>query len=112
MSREKETALRQLKLLLPLLWDAETSSDPENWKRNKAAWGQCAVTALLVQDLFGGELRRVVATLPDGREISHYFNGLDNGMLDLTRTQFPEGTTFSTPETRARQCVLSFHPVD
>ena len=105
-------------------WSVETSSDPDGWrKRNPVkrkrlirvperlnpAWGQCAVTALIVQDLVGGDLVRVVATLPDNSEVSHYFNRLVDGRdVDLTRHQFPEGTIFSRPERRTRQYVLSY----
>lgn len=45
---------------------------------------QCAVTALLIQDLYGGRLVR--GTTPTG---SHYWNELPDGtIVDLTRQQF------------------------
>jgi hypothetical protein len=46
--------------------------------------GQCAVTALVVQDAYGGRLLRGEV---EGR--SHYWNLLQNGRsVDLTRDQF------------------------
>src|ERR1700724_3464771 len=37
-------------------WSRDTSSDAEHWSASNPAWGQCAVTALIVQDLLGGHL--------------------------------------------------------
>ena len=74
-------------------WMAETSSDPDNWTRENPAWGQCAVTAVVVNDYRGGRIIWSEALLPDGRKISHYFNIIKNGSeVDFTRSQFPEGT--------------------
>lgn len=85
-------------------WSAETSADP-SWTIGNPALGQCAVTALVVQDRYGGELLRVV-----NRGASHYFNRLPNGVeVDLTREQFV-GWEPSKPEIRTREYVLSFEP--
>jgi len=78
-------------------WSRETSSDPANWSEENPAWGQCAVTALIVNDYLGGEIVWALARLPNGKEASHYFNKIDNEdflacPVDLTRTQFPQGT--------------------
>lgn len=54
------------------------------------ARGQCAVTALLVQEWFGGELLRAVVEMPDGSTESHYWNRITGmGEIDLTREQYP-----------------------
>lgn len=94
--------------LFGVIWSRETSSDGEGWQETNKAWGQCAITALLIQDLFGGTLRRCKAILPDGRSISHYFNLVDGRVVDLTQQQFPAGTTFTADEERSREYVLSF----
>lgn len=48
-------------------------------------WGQCAVTALVVQDLFGGDLLRAV--IPGHG--SCYWNRIPGmGEVDLTREQY------------------------
>lgn len=50
--------------------------------------GQCAVTALVVQDIFGGELLRAEC-LDRGSWGSHYWNQIPGmGEVDLTRAQF------------------------
>lgn len=76
-------------------WDAETSASPEKWSPENRALGQCAVTACIVQDYLGGDVLNTVATLPDGSTDSHYYNVIDGEEVDLTRSQFPDGTTFT-----------------
>jgi hypothetical protein len=39
-------------------WSEATSADSERWTGRNPAWGQCAVTALSVQDYLGGTLLR------------------------------------------------------
>ncbi|MDP3698862.1 MAG: hypothetical protein Q8R47_04700 [Nanoarchaeota archaeon] len=106
--------LSRLEEALPKCWAKETSSDPENWNHDNPAWGQCAVTALIVNDYLGGEIVWAEAKLPDGRGISHYFNNLDEKEIDLTRRQFPEGTIIPAGVEKRKQYpttrdyVLSF----
>ncbi len=87
----------RLEKILQKSWIKETSSDPEKWNKNNPSFGQCAVTALIVNDYFGGKL--VWAPVKVGsKEISYYFNKIDDkkvGLtkeIDLTKSQFPEGT--------------------
>src|ERR1019366_724345 len=84
-------------------WGPDTAYDPAAWSPHCPERGQCAVTALIIQDHLGGDLLRAVA----GGD-SHYWNLLPSGEeLDLTRAQFasfaPEGTAV-----RSRGQVLSF----
>ena len=102
-----------LDVALSFCWSADTSSDPDAWSAHNPAWGQCAVTAVVVQDLLGGEIVWTEAVLPDGRHISHYFNLIHGAEVDLTRRQFPNGTRLSpgVPKTKGfsstRAYVLS-----
>jgi hypothetical protein len=73
-------------------WIRETSSEP-NWTPENPAFGQCAVTALIVNDYLGGKIVWAEAVNPEGSKISHYFNTVDGKVIDFTRCQFPEGTT-------------------
>jgi hypothetical protein len=85
-------------------WTKSTSADPERWSRQNPALGQCAVTALVVQDLFGGDLLRAHV-----RGVSHYWNRLPSGEeIDLTRQQFGDIAGFPRGELKARSFVLSF----
>ena len=49
-----------LQKLLQKAWSKETSFEPDNWTPENPAWGQYAVTALVVQDFFGGELKKLL----------------------------------------------------
>ena len=87
-----------------MIWDRFTSASPDEWTPENPARGQCAVTALIVQDMFGGELLR---TTVDGE--SHYLNVIGDGTLvDLTAQQFARVGYDSEPEPRDREYVLSF----
>ena len=88
-----------LALKLRQAWQRETSSDPAGWAPQNPAWGQCAVTACIVQDVLGGDIVWAEAKTPAGNTISHYFNKLaDGSVVDLTRDQFPAGTSLSPPD--------------
>jgi hypothetical protein len=84
-------------------WSRETSDDPGRWSCDNPARGQCAVTALIVQDFFGGDLLRGNINLTP-----HYWNLLPNRCeLDLTKNQFKEVVFWGTPTQSCRQFVLS-----
>lgn len=77
-----KTALA-LRARLETLWDEETSAG--GYTPELPSTGQCAITSMIVQDILGGELLRVMNV-----GISHYFNRLEDGTeIDLTRDQFP-----------------------
>jgi hypothetical protein len=86
-------------------WSRETSADPDSWTERNPAWGQCAVTALIVQEYLGGTLFR-----GEVGPISHYWNQLPSGeLIDLTRVQFGDEFRIDRVEPRTREYVLS-HP--
>lgn len=95
--------LKGLEAALAAVWSRGTSADPDSWSDDNPASGQCAVTALVVQDYLGGELRRGEAGL-----ISHYWNVLPSGdEVDLTRHQFDDGVEIANIEPRTRDYLLS-----
>ena len=61
-------------------WSIETSG---NWLPDNPARGQCNVTALLIHDLFGGEILKT--PLPEG---DHFYNRIGGERIDLTASQF------------------------
>jgi hypothetical protein len=89
-----------LRDILQTLWSAETSSDPARWTPENPAYGQCAVTALIVRDLYKGAIVQAYVDLPNGDRVSHYFNHVLGAVVDLTASQFPEGTVI--PEGKPR----------
>lgn len=94
---------RTLERALADSWSRETSADPAAWTADNAAWGQCAVSALIVQDYLGGELRR-----GEVGPISHYWNVLPSGEeIDVTRHQFADDVEIAHVEPRTREYLLS-----
>lgn len=102
LANERVT-LQRLEAALAAVWSRVTSADPESWTDDNPASGQCAVTALVVQDYLGGELRR-----GEAGSISHYWNVLPSGdEVDLTRHQFDDGVEITNIEPRTREYLFS-----
>ncbi|MGP3690296.1 YunG family protein [Streptomyces sp. IBSNAI002] len=77
-------------------WSAETCT-PEfraHWTEDNPARDQCGVTAMVLNDLLGGELIRGEVHVNGERVDYHWWNRLGLGVeVDLTREQFgPEET--------------------
>lgn len=77
-------------------WSAETCEPSDitkiPWTPENPAWGHCDITALVVQDLVGGDLM-LGEVFHDGRQEGyHWWNLLPGGIrIDLTREQFRRG---------------------
>ena len=84
-------------------WTSDPVDQP-GWTDANPASGQCASTALVVQDRLGGELLIAEVHEADGsRQGVHYRNRLPDGReLDLTREQFQRGEVVGEPETIER----------
>jgi hypothetical protein len=78
---------------LRLAWDKETSYWPDKWTSDNPALGQCAVTALVVHDHYGGSIKRCMVKFKNSageeEEVEHYYNMLpENKREDSTLEQF------------------------
>ncbi|MFD2369802.1 hypothetical protein ACFSO0_07475 [Brevibacillus sp. GCM10020057] len=73
---------QNLQQVLIKAWSLQSSS---KWTPNNPARGQCGVTALVVNDLLGGEI--VKTPLPDG---VHFYNRISGQRYDFTESQFRE----------------------
>lgn len=75
-------------------WDADTR-DPDgkaNWRPDNPALGQCGTTALVIQDLLGGDLILGEVHSEGEKVDNHYWIRFASGIdLDLTREQFRDG---------------------
>jgi ADP-ribose pyrophosphatase YjhB (NUDIX family) len=82
------------------LWTSDPIDQP-GWCDANPASGQCASTALVIQDRLGGELLIADVHEADGsRQGVHYWNRLPGGReLDLTREQFRRGEVVGPAET-------------
>jgi hypothetical protein len=94
----RAATLQETEAAIRAAWGRETSDDPDEWSAENPARGQCAVTALLVRELLGGEIL-VANVLREGRRVErHAWNRLPSGLtLDLTREQFVRGERFGEP---------------
>ncbi|WBB53791.1 hypothetical protein [Verrucosispora sp. WMMD573] len=86
-----------LEVLRPILrasWGADTCDphDLQDWRPDNPARGQCGVTALVVQELLGGDLILGEVFAQDAKIGHHYWNRLPDGQdVDLTADQFRQG---------------------
>ena len=94
-----------LKKLLDDCWSYETCSPgfKNIWVSHNPSLGQCAVTALIVNDMFGGKIMRCMTSSG-----SHYYNLIDDTIVDLTVGQFlGEMPLYDIGEERTREYLLS-----
>lgn len=79
--------LRQLNNLLYDCYSSETCYPKlkDEWTIENKTLGHCAVTSLIVNDYFGGKIAKC-----NVQGISHYFNIIDDEIIDLTKEQFGE----------------------
>jgi len=82
----KLSTLGDLYGILRRAWSKETAypSCQAEWVESDPSYGQCAVTAMLVYDMFGGSIHRI--RVAGGG--THYFNKIDGHYIDLTIEQF------------------------
>lgn len=84
-------------------WDKDTCYPKcaDKWTDQNPALGQCAVTALIVQDYLGGEILYCEHT-------NHYWNKLsDKTEVDLTKIQFAKGQKICQDEIKSRDDILN-----
>ncbi|KKB75264.1 MULTISPECIES: hypothetical protein [Bacillus] len=74
--------IEQIMKALSKSWSIDSSS---KWSHDNPANGQCGVTALVVNDILGGEVRKT--KLPDGW---HFYNFINGKRYDFTVSQFKE----------------------
>ncbi|PJG55269.1 hypothetical protein CVM73_09335 [Bradyrhizobium forestalis] len=75
-------------------WSLATASQ---WTATNPAAGQCNVTALLIHELFGGDLLKT--PLPAG---DHFYNRIEGRRYDFTASQFDEPIVYmDSPASRA-----------
>lgn len=101
----EKSNLALVSAILTRVWCAETAS-PESaaaWSSKNPAWGQSAVTALVIHEMFGGWIMRAEVE----NHGSHYYNVLPDGSVcDLTKGQFSPGTAIPKGEEVPRERLL------
>jgi hypothetical protein len=85
-------------------WCKETATFgniTKTWSNLNPAYGQCLMSAVVINDLFGGKLVY-------DRTNHHYWNQLPDGTeQDFTRIQFKKGIDFVITKYRTKEEVLS-----
>ena len=96
--------LKQVYQILLKVWTKDTCAPRMRmeWENNHPSYGQCSVTAYLIQDLFGGEVRSI--KLADGS--NHCFNIIDGKLFDLTSPQFTSDLSYENSEARTKEELL------
>lgn len=69
--------------ILSALFDSWSPQTAIQWRPDNPALGQCNVTSLLIEELFGG---RILKTRY--REGFHFYNEIDGYRYDFTASQF------------------------
>lgn len=96
--------MNEFKIIIKNCWSKETcySNVLNAWEIGNPSLGQCAVTAILFQDYFGGDIYKIIVG-----KISHYFNMLNNEIIDLTAEQFfPGNIYYSDKKLKTRDEML------
>jgi hypothetical protein len=91
-----------LEKIVRMAWSKETCYPDlqDEWGDRNPALGQCAVTALIVQDYFGVDLLYC-------KHHKHYWNKLSDGSeVDFTYSQFLDGVVICLDEIRNREYIL------
>ena len=86
MLKQKKFDEQLVKQALLQCWSKQSSS---LWTENNPARGQCSVTAIIIQEQFGGE---ILKTNVDGQW--HFYNLIDGAKYDLTVNQFDEPPSY------------------
>lgn len=95
-------ALNRLSRALYRAYGRDTCYPPlkRQWTPNRRYVGQCAVTALVVQDHLGG-------VLVHDAQHGHFWNKVGGKDIDLTKDQFPEDVELAATGTRDRNDMLT-----
>jgi hypothetical protein len=62
------------------------------------SYGQCAATAVVVYERYGGEILRSEIIRCDGEKLRHFYNRIDGQRLDFTADQLEMREHWSMPE--------------
>lgn len=106
----KKITLEDLRKALEKSWSKKTAYKYKKGilyllNTNQSSLGQCCVTALIVQDYFGGQLKTALIKIIGW----HTWNQLPGGLeIDLTKSQFSKDVIIPPGKIRAREYFLSY----
>lgn len=90
--------------ILEKSWSEDTCCDSlkKLWNEENPSLGQCAITSLIVNDFCGGKIMRCRCETE-----SHYYNVINNRIIDLTNKQFNKIPEYKSSEERTREYLIS-----
>lgn len=74
----------------------------DDWNDNNKCFGMCAITSLIINDYFGGDICKIHVD-----NISHYFNLIEDKIIDLTSSQFNHEIDYIDFQIVDRQKILT-----
>lgn len=74
----------------------------DNWNEFNKCVGMCAITSLIINDYFGGDICKIHVN-----GISHYFNLIENRIIDLTSNQFKSNIDYIDYQIIDRKKILT-----
>ena len=83
-------------------WSAKTAS---TWSAENPAQGQCSVTAIVVQHMFGGEILKTATPIGP-----HFYNRIDGERYDFTASQFSEPLPYQDIRSNADEALTDTSP--
>lgn len=87
----------ELRVKFRSAWSTETG---DKWRIDNPACGQCSVTALVLQDIVGGD---ILKTSVEGQW--HFYNSVDGQRLDLTDSQFEQPIEYQDLPSNCREAL-------
>ncbi|MCM2477141.1 hypothetical protein HGO38_27185 [Rhizobium sp. CG5] len=84
-------------------WSCDTAS---SWTVENPAKGQCSVTSLVAQDLFGGDI--LMTRTPGG---THFYNRIAGERFDFTVSQFSAPISFDDIVSSREEAFSDTSPV-
>lgn len=96
--------INELNEILKLSFDKKTCcpSLQNDWSIQNKALGNCAITALIVNDFIGGKIMKCMSETG-----SHYYNLINNKVVDLTVSQFKLTPDYTKGKEITRDYLLS-----
>jgi hypothetical protein len=86
------------------IWSIETAhpSYQSSWNEQNKSCGQCCVTALLIQEIYGGKIFECFV-----KNKRHFFNEIDGHIYDYTIDQFQSPVEYKKVRERTRKSLLN-----
>lgn len=72
------------------------------WNNNNKCFGMCAITSLIINDYFGGDICKIYV-----EGISHYYNLIEDKIIDLTLSQFNCDIDYKNYQIADREKILT-----